>query len=157
MKSLFPLLCLLVVICQRAQAQPPKKGQPVHEITLPSVNGQKIPLSAFKGKLVLIDFWASWCGPCRYANRELAPLYKQYHDKGFEIYAISVDQDVAAWKQAIAADGMSWTQVLDTEHLADNWRLNYIPYSYLVDATGKVLAVHPTHKQLEKLLQSQLP
>lgn len=134
-----------------------KEGEKAKEISLPNQSGKQVTLSSLKGKVVLIDFWASWCGPCRRTMPDLKKLYEKYKDKGFEIYGVSLDADAAAWKRAIKTDGITWTQVNDAPgKVAGDWNINYIPQTYLIDKTGKIVAAEPSHEELEALLQKLL-
>src|SRR5258708_5713138 len=102
----------IVFICVAANAQI-KFGFDAPEISLPSVSGDTLHLSSLKGKVVLLDFWASWCGPCRATNKQLAKLYPKFREKGFEIFSVSLDDNVQSWKKAIQKDKISWLQVND--------------------------------------------
>ena len=105
LKSFFVAFALLLTnIAVFAQ---PKVGTITPEIALPDANGQTISLSSLKGKVVLLDFWASWCGPCRRSNKETLSLYEQYKDKGFEILGVSIDENKEAWQKAVAQDKMT--------------------------------------------------
>jgi thiol-disulfide isomerase/thioredoxin len=108
----------------------------------------------------LIDFWASWCGPCRKANPALGALYAKYRDKGFEIFGVSIDDEKKAWRKAIQADGISWKQVNAPggweAPIALEWKLEQIPASFLVDQQGKVIAVDPKKEDLENHLKNLL-
>ncbi len=116
-------------------------GQPAPEITLKSPEGNEVSLSSLKGKLVLIDFWASWCKPCRLENPNVVKVYKEYKDKGFEIYGVSLDKFKKQWTQAIEKDGLPWLHVLDDQSLASaDYRVNAIPMTYLIDKEGNILA-----------------
>lgn len=117
------------------------------------MEGNTVSLSSLKGKVVLIDFWASWCGPCRTANKNLKKLYNKYKDKGFEIYGISVDYNTKAWKKAIKADKINWIQVYDEGGLiADKWRVSYLPTGFLLNKQGNIIAKDLDGKELEDKL-----
>jgi peroxiredoxin len=135
----------------------PKQGNLAQEIALPSINGDTVKLSSLKGKVVLLDFWASWCGPCRSSNRELTKLYPKFKDKGFEILGVSLDADTEAWKKAVAKDKIKWLQVNDSggweAPTAMNWYVSALPTSYLIDKDGKLLAMDLEGKELEKALK----
>lgn len=131
----------------------PAPGQKAAEIALPDVNGSIKKLSALTGKVILLDFWASWCGPCRKANPDLVRLYAKYKKKGFEIFSVSIDENKAAWKKAIAADKITWTQVNENKGwdgpVATAWKIEQIPASYLLDKTGRIVATDPEMKDIE--------
>lgn len=141
-------------------AQPPVGGK-APEISLPNAKGEVISLSSLKGKVVLLDFWASWCGPCRQNNRKMTSLYKQYKDKGLEVYAVSIDGNKNAWSKAVEQDKTDWLQVIDVKaergnELTQTWNLQYIPSTFLIDKEGKILAVGPEKDELEKWLKKLL-
>jgi peroxiredoxin len=135
----------------------PKQGQSAADIALPSVNGDTIRLSSLKGKVVFLDFWASWCGPCRASNKNLVKLYSKYKDKGFEIFAVSLDDEKQKWKNAIKQDKISWLQVNEgggwEAKTAQVWNISAIPTSFLIDKDGKLLAMDLQGKELEKALK----
>ncbi|MGB8191937.1 MAG: TlpA disulfide reductase family protein [Chitinophagaceae bacterium] len=137
----------------------PSVGQAVPEVSLPDAKGNVQKLSSLKGKVVLIDFWASWCGPCRKANKEMLSLYSKYRDKGFEIYAISLDQDKGEWKSAIASDKMNWMHVIETggkDDVSVKWKIEFLPTSFLLDKDGKLVAVDPSKSKIESYLKQNL-
>ncbi|MCD0490412.1 TlpA family protein disulfide reductase [Pedobacter sp. MC2016-14] len=118
-----------------------KMGSPIPGIVYNDPNGKPVDIKSFKGKYVLIDFWASWCGPCRKAIPEIKTLYSQYKEKGFEVLSVSVDTDNAAWRRAMTEEAMPWTQVLSPDKnktLAD-FMIIGIPTLYLVDRDGKIV------------------
>ena len=137
-----------------------KQGYDAPDIALPSVNGDTIRLSSLKGKVVLLDFWASWCGPCRNSNKELTKLYPKYKAKGFEIFGVSIDAGRDNWLKAIRKDKINWLQVNDpgdwNAKIVAQWRLYGIPTSYLIDKDGKFIAVDLSGKELEKALKDLL-
>jgi thiol-disulfide isomerase/thioredoxin len=157
MKKLLLLGFVLAALAANAQ---PKIGTLSPEIVLKDVNGNSVSLSSLKGKVVLIDFWASWCGPCRKANKHLVSIYPGLKAKGFEIYSISIDEDLADWKKAIAADRITWLQVNENggwnAPVANQWKIDQIPTSYLLDKTGKIIARDLEGKQLEKQVNQLL-
>ena len=116
------------------------------EISLKDLNGQTVPLSSLRGNIVLIDFWASWCRPCRYEMKQvLTPLYQKYHDKGFDIYSVSLDQNQQQWAQASQAENITWTNVSDLKGwhspVAQTYGINKIPSTFLLDKEGNIIAV----------------
>jgi peroxiredoxin len=135
-------------------------GQEAPDIRMPSPEGKEISLSDFRGKVVLIDFWASWCGPCRREMPSVVAAYKEYKDKGFEIFGVSLDQDKGRWVEAIAADHITWPQVSDLKHwqsaAAKLYNVQSIPYTVLLDREGKIVAKNLRGKDLEKKLAEVL-
>jgi thiol-disulfide isomerase/thioredoxin len=120
-----------------------QEGSDVVDIVQLSPTGDTLRLSDLKGKWVLIDFWASWCGPCREQNPELVDLYKKWKDKGFEIFAVSLDQRKEDWLAAIKKDSLSWLHVSELNEFENTaayvYGVNAVPTNYLVDPKGKVV------------------
>jgi thiol-disulfide isomerase/thioredoxin len=115
-------------------------GNFLSQFTGRKVNGKEFSLSTFKGKYVLLDFWASWCVPCRKAISEIKEFYSNYHQRGFEVIAISLDRDVSAWKKAIEKDGTgSWTHILRSDEMEYFRTVQEIPQSVLLDRSGKII------------------
>ena len=121
--------------------------------------GKMLKLSDLRGKYVLIDFWASWCGPCRRENPNVVRMYERYKDKGFEILGVSLDQNRDRWLDAISADGLKWPQVSDLKGwanvVAQNYEVSSIPKTILVDPKGVIIAKDLRGPSLENML-SQL-
>lgn len=133
-------------------------GQPAPEIELESPQGSKVKLSSLKGKYVLIDFWASWCGPCRQENPNVVRVYNQYKDKGFEIFGVSLDRDRAKWLEAIEKDKLTWVHVSDLQFwnssVVPQYGIQGIPYTVLLDKEGRIIAKNLRGKALEDKLAS---
>ena len=143
-----------------AQPKKPRIGTIVPEIALPDTAGSVRRLSKLRGKVVLIDFWASWCGPCRRSNPGLVKMYDEYQSRDFEIYGISLDESTTAWKHAINADKINWIQVNDSGNPNQNstaaWQIMYIPTSFLLNKEGKIVALNPSVRQLRSYLKKHL-
>jgi peroxiredoxin len=118
-------------------------GQPFIDFTLKTNKGEEVVLSQMipQNKFTLVDFWASWCGPCRKENPVVRAAYEQFHGAGFNVIGVSVDQDEAAWLQAVEEDQLPWTQVRDAENKAsESYMIYYIPSNFLFDQNGTMVA-----------------
>jgi thiol-disulfide isomerase/thioredoxin len=120
------------------------EGAMAPEINLATPAGPTLALSSLRGKYVLIDFWASWCGPCRRENPNVVKTYATYKDKGFEIFGVSLDQNREAWLKAIETDKLVWKHVSDLQYWnsagAQAYQVNSIPQTFLVDPAGRIIA-----------------
>ncbi|MBL7741136.1 MAG: TlpA family protein disulfide reductase [Chitinophagaceae bacterium] len=158
-KQLFFLFLVLLSAFSHAQ-QLPNIADPRVHIKLPTVKGDSLTLSSFKGKVILLDFWASWCGPCRVANRKLVKLYEKYKKQGFEIFSVSLDEDKKDWQRAIVKDKITWVQVIDPRgwnaQTATNWNIYQLPTSYLINKKGDVVSIDPEGKELEDSIKELL-
>jgi peroxiredoxin len=118
--------------------------------------GKEVKLSDFRGKVTLIDFWASWCGPCRRENPNVVKLYNQYKDQGFDILGVSLDRDEKRWLDAIAKDGLEWTQVSDLKgwknQVAKLYGVSSIPHTVLLDGEGRIIQRNLRGEKLEEKL-----
>lgn len=122
--------------------------------------GQPVKLSSFRGKYVLVDFWASWCGPCRQENPNVVKAYNRFKDKNFTILGVSLDDNRERWLRAISQDGLAWTQVSDLRGWGNEVAVQYgvqsIPTNFLVDPAGKIIARNLRGEELEAKLEQLL-
>ncbi len=119
-------------------------GNAAPDFSCNDVNGKPVSLSSFKGKYILLDFWASWCGPCRIENPNIVKAYQQFHQKGFDIFGVSLDDNRSDWLAAIKKDKLGWTQVSDLKGWqaapADLYGVKAIPMNFLLDKNGIIIA-----------------
>lgn len=136
-----------------AEIKNPAAGAPVpaaadakwrSDFSAPNPDGKVISLKENLGKVTIVDFWASWCGPCRKENPNVVALYKELHSKGLNIIGVSLDKDASKWKEAIAKDKLTWPQVSHLksweEPIALQYKVESIPATFILDASGKVVA-----------------
>lgn len=126
-------------------------GKPLKAFSIPDIAGRTVTLTDYKGKIVLVDFWASWCVPCRQENPNLLENYNKYHSKGFDILGISCDTDEAKWKKAVNEDRLPWKQVRDWEILK-YYGLQSIPSNFLLDGNGDIMAINLRGEELTQKL-----
>ncbi|MBL4676816.1 MAG: TlpA family protein disulfide reductase [Mucilaginibacter sp.] len=137
-------------------------GQEAPEFAQADTAGKLVKLSDFRGKYVLLDFWASWCGPCRQENPNVVKAFERFHDKGFTILGVSLDRatDKDKWLAAIHHDGLNWTQVSDLQFwknaVAVQYGVNYIPQNFLIGPDGKIIAKGLQGEVLTKKLEELL-
>jgi len=128
-------------------------GQPAPDFTLNTPEGKPLSLSSFKGKVLIVDFWASWCGPCRGENPNVVKMYKKYHKKGLEILSVSLDSKKDAWLKAIKDDGLIWNHVSDLKgwgsFAAKLYGVSGIPHIVLINKEGTIVAKNLRGEELE--------
>ncbi len=131
-------------------------NQPAPDLTMDDVNGKKVSISSFKGKYLLVDFWASWCGPCRHENPNVVAAYNKFKNKNFDILGVSLDEDKQAWIGAIKHDNLSWTQMSDLKQWNSEainvYHFDGIPFNVLIDPSGKIIAESLRGSELEQKL-----
>lgn len=134
-------------------------GQQAPDFTIKGADQKAIKLSDFKGKYVLLDFWASWCGPCRREMPHVKAAYEQFKGNNFQVVAVSIDIDAAAWKKALEEDNMPFVHALDVkgkQSVGDLYMVRAIPTNFLIDSTGKIIAKNLRGEELSKFLGSRL-
>ena len=153
------------IVRMKEQVKNKKKsevGQPFVDFSMQDIQGNSVKLSDYagKGKVLLIDFWASWCGPCCRAIPGLIELYNQYKDKGFEVVGVSFDQDVEAWKKAVERLKIPWKHMSDLKgwkcEAGKLYAVGTIPYTVLIDAEGQIIAHNMHQDELKDVLEKLL-
>lgn len=146
------ILFFSVIISMSTATAQMKIGDSLPDFQLKNNKETTINLGSSKGKTVLIDFWASWCAPCRLANKKLSNLYRQYKNENFEIVGISLDSDREKWMNAIQKDKLTYGQLIDSKGFEAKSALLFgveeLPNSYLFDASGKLVAINPTEQEI---------
>jgi len=160
LKTYFLIFCITVIsITARSQAKPNITDSRL-DFTLPDMKGDSLRLSSMKGKVFLLDFWASWCGPCRYSNKNLVKLYSKYKQDGFEILSVSLDDSKKEWMKAVNKDKITWLQINDSRgwdaRSATKWQVDAIPASFLIDKNGDVVAINAEKNELENKIRELL-
>jgi peroxiredoxin len=135
-------------------------GKQAPDLALPDVNGHPVPLTSFRGKYLLVDFWASWCGPCRAENPNVVKAYNEFKGKNFAILGVSLDKEKSAWQEAVRSDKLDWRQVSDlkfwSSKAVETFKFDGIPFNVLIDPQGKVIAESLRGDDLENKLKEVL-
>jgi len=145
---------------ERSEKEKSWVGKQAPDLALPDVKGNIVSLTSFRGKYLLVDFWASWCSPCRQENPNVVKVYQEFKNKNFTILGVSLDKDKDAWQKAIQEDQLTWTHVSDLKYwnskAVDLFRFEGIPYNILVDPQGKIIAEGLRGDDLENKLKTLL-
>ncbi len=143
-----------------AEAKKNPIGKPLADFSQPDTSGKMVSLSSLRGKYVLVDFWASWCGPCRQENPNVLNAYNRYKGKNFTVLGVSLDKTKEAWIKAINDDGLAWTHISDlkfwSNSVAQQFQIQSIPQNFLVDPSGIVIAKNLRGAALDEKLESIL-
>lgn len=153
-------LILLSLFCQQLLAQNNtelKLGDTAPEISLPDTEGNQISLSKQEGKLILIDFWATWCAPCIKEQPLLKELYQSFHDQGFNIYGVSLDRNKENWVNGINRLELNWPQVSDLKFwmspVAGEYGIRELPFNILIDDQRKIVAINLHEEELSDFVK----
>lgn len=132
------------------------RGKSIYDFQLPDINNQLISTREYRGNTLLIDFWASWCAPCREKHPKLIDLYNNNLENSFKILSVSTDKDVDDWNNAIKKDKLPWSNVIDiNDEIAKVYGIVAVPFNYLIDSKGKILGVNLSLEEIKEILKTE--
>lgn len=165
MKKILFVLFVLGVFCisfNKKTTQSLKVGDKAPDFNVADINGDTLSLSDFEGQYILLDFWASWCVPCRKENPNVLEAYNEFSDKGFKVVGVSLDKNNRKWKSAIETDGLqdfvhlselvSWSK----SKISADYNVQYIPYNFLINPKGKIIGKNLKGNELKMYLKKYL-
>ena len=142
------------------KAKPLSIGHHAPDFTISSIDAKQVKLSGYKGKYVMVDFWASWCVPCRQENPNVLKQYQKFHSKGFNVLGVSLDKDKAAWQKAVNDDHLEWTQTSDLKNFEGQaeqlYHIEAIPSNFIIDPQGNIIAKNIRGAELEAFLTNTI-
>jgi len=142
------------------KAKPLSIGHHAPDFTITGIDGKQVKLSDYKGKFVMVDFWASWCVPCRQENPNVLKQYQKFHSKGFNVLGVSLDKDKAAWQKAVSDDHLEWTQTSDLKSFEGQaeqlYHIEAIPSNFIIDPQGNIIAKNIRGADLEAFLTNTI-
>lgn len=160
LKSTYDLQKQQLAEQEKKQVQSSRIGKPAPDLTMPDAEGKTVSITSFRGKYLLVDFWASWCGPCRQENPNVVKAFNRYKDKNFIILGVSLDKEKEPWLKAVKDDQLAWTQMSDLKYwdskAVEVYKFEGIPYNVLIDPQGNIIAENLRGFDLEKRLAQVL-
>ncbi|MFN0037825.1 MAG: TlpA family protein disulfide reductase [Saprospiraceae bacterium] len=159
--ALFALLALVAFVFFQYRQPRFVAGEKAPDFEVGLLNGERAKLSDLKGKYVLLQFWGSWCGPCRKENPQLVELYRKYHDRGFEVFSVALEQNPRAWQRAIEQDGLVWKHhAMESAEFdggrAKQFNIKSIPATFLLNSEGVIMGVNLKPEYMDKMLGEKL-
>ncbi len=159
--TIIALLAIVAFVFYKYRQPRFAAGENVPDFEVGLMNGERAKLSDLQGKYVLLQFWGSWCGPCRKENPELVALYQKYHDRGFEIFSIGLEQNPRAWQNAIVQDGLVWKyHTMESAEFkggrAEQFNVHEIPTTFLISSKGVIMGVDLKPEYIDKMLGEKI-